>query len=140
MAGSSSEVTDIDAPDPGRYPACAGARRCDCTLRPGDCLYIPALWLHSVLAEDFSVSVNAFFRDPALPPGQYPRKDLYGNADPVAAAAAAAAVHAACSALRELPEHYRRFYGQRCLRALQEAFFSKAENPVQRGENPVQAE
>ena len=74
-----------------------------------------------MLAEDFSVSVNAFFRDPAMPPGQYPSKDLYGNHNPVAADTAAAAVHAACKALQELPEYYQRFYGQRCLRALQQS-------------------
>ena len=117
MAGSSSGVTDIDCTDSARYPAFARAPHCECTLQPGECLYIAALWPHSVLAEDFSVSVNAFYRDPAMPPEQYPRNDLNGDRDPMAAHAA---VHAAYVALQELPDQYRQFYGRRCLRALLE--------------------
>ena len=80
MTGSSSEVTDIHSADHERYPLYRQAEHTDITLRPGQALYIPALWLHSVLSEDFSISVNVFWRD--LPMEAYPRKDLYGNRDP----------------------------------------------------------
>ena len=119
MTGSSSEVTDIDLPDPAKYPLFASAVHVDCMLHPGDALYIPALWHHNVLAEQgggMSVSVNVFWRD--MERGIYAGKDLYGNRDPPAAEAAAAAVEAAGKALSQLPSHYLTFYGQRCLRQL----------------------
>ncbi len=122
MTGSSSEVTDIDQPDPEKYPLFSSAVHLDCMLRPGDVLYIPALWHHNVLAEQdsgMSVSVNVFWRD--MERGLYAGKDLYGNRDPPAADAAAAAVEAAAKALAQLPPHYRSFYGQRCVRRLTES-------------------
>ncbi|EIE26282.1 Clavaminate synthase-like protein, partial [Coccomyxa subellipsoidea C-169] len=122
MTGSSSEVTDIDQPDPKKYPLFISAVHFDCMLRPGDVLYIPALWHHNVLAEQdsgMSVSVNVFWRD--MERGMYAGKDLYGNRDPPAADAAAAAVEAAAKALAQLPPHYRSFYGQRCVRRLVES-------------------
>lgn len=123
MTGSSSEVTDIDDPDPVKYPLFAHAAHIDCILRPGDVLYIPALWHHNVLAEEgsgLSVSVNVFWRD--MERCMYAGKDLYGNRDPPAANAAAAAVEAAAKALAQLPPYYRSFYGQRCARRLAESF------------------
>ena len=119
MTGSSSEVTDIDNPDPVKYPLFSRAARFDCILRPGDVLYIPALWHHNVLAEEgsgFSVSVNVFWRD--MEKCMCAGKDLYGNRDPPAAEAAAAAVEAAAKALAQLPPYYRSFYGQRCAHRL----------------------
>ena len=38
-------------------------------LWQGDVLFIPALWFHNVLAKDFSVAVNVFWRNlPQYPP------------------------------------------------------------------------
>ena len=119
MSGSSSEVMDIAHPDRAQYPLYQEAKHMDCILQPGDLLYIPSLWLHSVLSEDFSISVNVFWRD--LPASAYPSKDLYGNADPLAAAAAAAHIQKAIQQLGKLPEHFRTFYGSRCLRQLSRA-------------------
>lgn len=130
MTGSSSEVTDIDQPDPVKYPLFSGAAHLGCVLRPGDVLYIPALWHHNVLAEEgeLTVSVNVFWRD--MEPGMYAKKDLYGNRDPLAAEAAAAAVEATVKALEQLPPHYHRFYGQRCMRQLAQRLHSEADEHV----------
>jgi len=117
VTGSSSEVMDIYHPDKEKYPLYERAQYADFTLRPGQALYIPALWLHSVLSEDFSISVNVFWRD--LPAEAYPRKDLYGNADPMAAQAALAKVQEASAELQKLPKHFRDFYGSRSFRLLE---------------------
>ena len=116
IRGSSSEVTDIHNPDTSKCPLYQQADHLDFTLKPGEALYMPALWPHSVLSEDFSISVNVFWRD--LPPSAYPRKDLYGNRDPVAAEAALAHAEEAAAELEKLPGHFRAFYGRRCLRQL----------------------
>ncbi len=50
MNGDKSEVTDIDQPDLSAYPLFAKATRFECQLKPGDVLFIPALWLHNVIA------------------------------------------------------------------------------------------
>jgi hypothetical protein len=55
------------------------------------------------------VAVNVFFRE--LPEASYPSKDLYGNADPVAAARALEACAAAAKDLSSLPRDHRVFYG-----------------------------
>ena len=116
MVGSSSKVTDIHNADREKFPVYHQAEYLDFSLSPGQALYIPALWLHSVLAEDFSISVNVFWRD--LPEEAYPRKDLYGNSDPVVAAAACMRVAEATAELQQLPKHFRDFYGNRCIKQL----------------------
>ena len=46
-------------------------------LEPGDILFIPALWFHNMLAHDFGVAVNVFWRE--LDPKLYDNRDPYGN-------------------------------------------------------------
>lgn len=84
MEGSSSRVVDVDMKESAadtarRFPRFAAARRraLEVRLRPGDVLFIPALWPHHVRAEGFSVSVNVFWRH--FPADLSPKKDLYGN-------------------------------------------------------------
>jgi len=49
-------------------------------LRPGDILFLPALWLHTASpTEGVSIAVNVFFRN--LECGYAPGKDVYGNRD-----------------------------------------------------------
>lgn len=117
VSGSSSEVTDPDRVDTEKYPLYQQAQHVDITLRPGQALYIPALWLHSVLSEDFSISANVFWRD--LPVEAYPRKDLYGNRDPAVAEIALVRIGEAAAELQKLPSHFRDFYARRCIRQLE---------------------
>lgn len=79
MEGSSSRVIDVDGADPAAFPEFARAREraLEVQLGPGDVLFIPALWPHHVRAEDFSVSVNVFWRH--FSAEMSPKKDLYGN-------------------------------------------------------------
>jgi len=88
---SSSAVLDFDAPDLAAFPRLAAVRGArEVMLSPGEVLYIPPLWLHSVQGgKQGNAAVNVFWRD--LPREAYEPKDLYGNRDPVAANRAAAA-------------------------------------------------
>ena len=82
----------------------ARAKALEVTMEPGDVLFIPALWFHSITNCDFSVAVNTFFRH--LPSACYERKDVYGNKD-------LAAFNKAMESLqkvKELPEVYSKFY------------------------------
>lgn len=89
MEGSSSRVVDVDGCCAGddavpaaawaRFPRFSAARQRahEVRLKPGDVLFIPALWPHHVRAEGFSVSVNVFWRHFGAEIS--PKKDLYGN-------------------------------------------------------------
>lgn len=68
---------------------------------PGDVLFIPALWFHNVVAHDFSVAVNVFWRH--LPKELFEEKDTYGNRDPIPAARAMMSLATALKALKSLP-------------------------------------
>ncbi|KAK3235112.1 hypothetical protein CYMTET_54679 [Cymbomonas tetramitiformis] len=111
VQGSSSAATNIDDVDLERFPKLAGARRVHCTLHPGDVLYIPPLWFHNVQSDDFSISINYFWRD--LPPHLYQPKDLYGNRDPAPAEHAATALTEVTKQLNLLPNDYKQFYLRR---------------------------
>ena len=94
------------------FPAYRAARReaREVRLQPGDVLFIPALWAHHTEATHGpSVAVNVFWRE--LPKAAYPQKDLYGNADPLAAAEALRLVEAAAKALANAPREHKAFYG-----------------------------
>jgi hypothetical protein len=111
LEGSSSVVRDVDDHDRESFPRFARARKAalEVILQPGDVLYIPALWAHHVTAlHGPSIALNVFFRH--LPASGYPSKDLYGNADPIAAANALKALDSATESLKELPQDYRVFY------------------------------
>ncbi len=118
LHGDKSQVLDIDTPDLSVYPRFASAQRHECYLEPGDVLFIPALWFHNVVALDFGVAINIFWRQ--LDAKFYDSKDTYGNKDPPQAQRACQIVDRAVKALGELPEEYRDFYA-RCLVARVEA-------------------
>uniref|UniRef100_A0A8B9YZ35 tRNA wybutosine-synthesizing protein 5 n=1 Tax=Bos mutus grunniens TaxID=30521 RepID=A0A8B9YZ35_BOSMU len=86
LSGSKSEVLNIDNPDLAKYPLFSKARRYECSLKAGDVLFIPALWFHNVISEEFGVGVNVFWKH--LPSECYDKTDTYGNKDLTAASRA----------------------------------------------------
>ena len=116
LDGSSSPIVGLGVDGEGGWPEAFPAYRAareaalEVILQPGDVLYVPALWAHHVEAlHGPSVAVNVFFRE--LDKASYPAKDLYGNADPVAAAQALEACAGAAKRLASLPRDHRVFYG-----------------------------
>jgi hypothetical protein len=66
-----SQVLDPAAPDLTRYPAFAELARHQGTLNPGDMLYIPEGWWHSVVYSSLAISINywpASYLDPLPSP------------------------------------------------------------------------
>lgn len=78
---STSPVHIFGDDDLGRGIITTASRPCiRATLRPGDVLYIPPLWLHAVCPmENLSVSINVFFRN--LKRGYAAGRDVYGHRD-----------------------------------------------------------
>ncbi|GAB1284981.1 tRNA wybutosine-synthesizing protein 5 [Apodemus speciosus] len=123
LSGSKSEVLNIDSPDLDKYPLFPKARRYECTLEAGDVLFIPALWFHNVVSEEFGVGVNVFWKH--LPSECYDTTDTYGNKDPVAASRAVQILDRALKTLAELPEEYRDFYARQMVLRIQDKAYSK---------------
>ncbi|XP_040827877.1 tRNA wybutosine-synthesizing protein 5 [Ochotona curzoniae] len=123
LSGTKSQVLNIDNPDLARYPLFTKARRYECSLEAGDILFIPALWFHNVISEEFGVGVNVFWKH--LPSECYDKTDTYGNKDPTAASRAAQILDRALKTLAELPEEYRDFYARRMVLHIQDKAYSK---------------
>ncbi|XP_045703541.1 tRNA wybutosine-synthesizing protein 5 isoform X1 [Phyllostomus hastatus] len=123
LSGTKSEVLNIDNPDLAKYPLFSKARRYECSLKAGDVLFIPALWFHNVISEEFGVGVNVFWKH--LPSECYDKTDTYGNKDPTAASRAAQILDRALKTLAELPEEYRDFYARRMVLHIQDKAYSK---------------
>ncbi|XP_064646271.1 tRNA wybutosine-synthesizing protein 5-like [Lineus longissimus] len=121
LNGDKSEVLDIDNPDFTKYPDFLKARRYECYLEPGDVLFIPALWFHNIIALEFSVAVNVFWKH--LDNSCYDNKDTYGNKDPLAAGRAFQILDRALKTLDELPEEYCDFYARRLVARIQNKSF-----------------
>uniref|UniRef100_UPI00358F59CE tRNA wybutosine-synthesizing protein 5 isoform X2 n=1 Tax=Myxine glutinosa TaxID=7769 RepID=UPI00358F59CE len=111
LRGDKSEILDIDFPDLTRFPEFPRATRYECNLQPGDTLYIPALWMHNVLALTFSIGINVFWRH--LPVSCYNSRDKYGNCDAPDATRGLSLLEKALGALRDLPAEHRAFYARR---------------------------
>lgn len=78
-AGQPISLVDVDAPDLDRYPRFEQALEAAqvAELGPGDVLYIPSLWWHSVASLDqFGAMINFWWSD-AQPPLMTPRNALY---------------------------------------------------------------
>ena len=120
---SSSPVVDVDAPDLQRFPRFREAQRAalHVTLRPGDALFIPALWFHhvSTIGDEVGVSVNVFWKQ--LPDALYTPDDNYGNKDLVAGARCIGRAADAVRDVSELPATYRDFYLRRAHSVLEHA-------------------
>uniref|UniRef100_A0A8C4Q4L2 tRNA-yW synthesizing protein 5 n=1 Tax=Eptatretus burgeri TaxID=7764 RepID=A0A8C4Q4L2_EPTBU len=111
LRGDKSEILDIDFPDLTRFPEFPRATRYECNLQPGDTLYIPALWMHNVLALTFSIGINVFWRH--LPTSCYNSRDKYANCDAPDATRGLSLLEKALGALRYLPSEHRAFYARR---------------------------
>ncbi|XP_069589733.1 tRNA wybutosine-synthesizing protein 5 isoform X3 [Ranitomeya imitator] len=122
LSGDKSEVLDVDNPDLVKYPLFSQARRYECTLQAGDVLFIPALWFHNTVAEEFGVGVNVFWRH--LPSDCYDKTDTYGNKDPTAASRAVQILDRALKTLDELPEEYKDFYARKMVVRIQNKAYS----------------
>lgn len=111
--GDKSEVTDIDdmAQIEARFPRFLRAVKWTAHLEAGDALFIPALWFHNMLALDFGVAVNVFWKN-LEDEKMYDPKDLYGNKDPLPAAKALRMLDNVLRQLDDLPEEYKDFYGR----------------------------
>lgn len=118
LSGTKSEVLDVDNPDLEKYPLFVKAKRYQCVLEAGDVLFIPALWFHNVISEEFGVALNVFWKH--LPAESYDKTDTYGNKDPMAASRAIQILDRALKTLEELPEEYRDFYARRMVLRIQE--------------------
>ncbi|XP_059709335.1 tRNA wybutosine-synthesizing protein 5 [Haemorhous mexicanus] len=118
LSGTKSEVLDVDNPDMDKYPLFGKAKRYQCVLEAGDVLFIPALWFHNVISEEFGVALNVFWKH--LPAESYDKTDTYGNKDPMAASRAIQILDRALKTLEELPEEYRDFYARRMVLRIQE--------------------
>ena len=118
LSGSSSRVPTRlvwlpsgDASAQDAFPLFPGADGAfEVALAPGQGVFIPRYWAHTVLAgdSDISVAVNCFWHPP---PGE-PRVngDVYGNADPPAASHALQAAREAAAALAQLPPDAQAFF------------------------------
>ena len=126
LEGDKSKVTDIDSPDLDKFPEFVRVQRYEAVLKPGEVLFIPALWFHHVTALAFGVAVNVFWRH--LEDKFYDRRDPYGNKAPPQVQRAMQAVEKAVKMLDELPIIYQEFYGGRLLDLLQGKLKSKAGN------------
>ena len=81
-------------------------------LQPGEILYIPPLWLHTVFPlENASVSVNVFFRD--LETGYAYGKDIYGNRDVQAYEKGRTDIQKIVNSFVKLPRDMASFYLER---------------------------
>ncbi|TWW80320.1 tRNA wybutosine-synthesizing protein 5 [Takifugu flavidus] len=122
---SPQDALHLYLPDLEQFPEFVKAKRYECVLEPGDLLFIPALWFHNTLAQQFGVGVNVFWRH--LPADSYDKKDPYGNKDPVAASRALQALERALKTLDELPADYVDFYGRRMIQRIQKRTFVGAQ-------------
>ncbi|XP_065183107.1 tRNA wybutosine-synthesizing protein 5-like [Sycon ciliatum] len=122
LSSDKSPILDPLEPDLKAYPDYAHAQRWVCTLREGEVLFMPALWSHNVLALDFGVAVNVFWRH--LDADMYEKRDPYGNKDPSVAGRALQSLDKSMQSLSALPAEYQQFYALRMMARLREKFCS----------------
>lgn len=122
LQGDKSTITNIDEPDLKTYPLFANAQRYEAILESGDILFIPALWFHNVIAQDFGIAVNVFWKN--LTHELYDKKDPYGNKDLIPASRAMDSVKHALKVISELPSDYKDFYGRRMVEIIKSKTYS----------------
>ncbi|KAI0965966.1 leucine carboxyl methyltransferase [Xylaria arbuscula] len=93
-------------------PALALTHPHEATLRPGDILFLPPLWLHATAPlSDFGVAVNVFFRN--LETGYSSGRDVYGNRDVAAYEKGRQDVARIANSFGKLPRDMQVFYLRR---------------------------
>ena len=81
----------------------------EAVLKPGDVLFLPALWLHTGQPlTDAGVAVNVFFRD--MKDGYSIGRDVYGNRDLAAYERGRLDAARIAKSFQKLPIESRRFY------------------------------
>lgn len=111
-AGASSSPVNVfeklqEGGIPGAYPH-------EALLQPGDCLFLPPLWLHTASpTSGWSISVNVFFRN--LLAGYAAGKDVYGNRDLQAYEKGRQDIAKIAGSFDKLTAEIRHFYLQRLI-------------------------
>jgi tRNA wybutosine-synthesizing protein 4 len=96
-----------------------GSHPYEITLRKGDVLFIPPLWLHTASpVSNMSVAVNIFFRHPDG--GYAAGRDVYGNRDLQAYEKGRQDITRILKSFHELSSDTRKFYLQRLVAEFQQ--------------------
>lgn len=116
ISGDKSRVNNFDDVSNmmREFPLLIHAKARSCHLKPGDCIFIPALWWHNIRSTEddteqgYSIGFNIFWRDQELASRSlYANNDVYGNKHLVPYEAALTNVERALDHLKKLPEKHR---------------------------------
>ena len=118
LKGDKSTVMDVENPNLEEFPNFALVHSYECILKPGDVLFIPALWFHNVTSLDFGVAINVFWKN--LSSDLYDKRDIYGNKDLVPAARGMDVLNRALGMLKTLPTDYKDFYGRMMIKRIED--------------------
>ncbi|KAF2164887.1 hypothetical protein M409DRAFT_67598 [Zasmidium cellare ATCC 36951] len=120
--GASSSSIDVFAPEASTtHPSLANTHPHEALLDPGDILFIPPMWVHTVASSSSpttSVAVNVFFRN--LANGYAAGRDVYGNRDLAAYERGRKDVARIIKSFEELPAEVGGFYLERLGREMLE--------------------
>lgn len=108
LEGSSSHIPNFEQPDFAKFPLYRKSHPMTTILEPGDVLFIPATWLHSVQSLEPSISINIFFR--TQPNSLYSAHDVWGNVDPLPVQSVQKDMMELIKQLDILPITQRQFY------------------------------
>ncbi|EGG11606.1 uncharacterized protein MELLADRAFT_46862 [Melampsora larici-populina 98AG31] len=108
LEGSSSHIPNFEQPDLEKFPLYRKSHPMITILEPGDVLFIPATWLHSVQSLEPSISINIFFR--TQPNALYSTHDVWGNVDPLPVQSVQKETMDSIKKLDLLPSTQRQFY------------------------------
>ena len=123
--GASSSPLDAFDPNTADMESLKNTHPYEVILHPGDVLYIPPMWAHTVSANGgMSVAVNVFFRN--LSWGYAAGRDIYGNRDLQPYEDGRRDVLRLASRFDGLPSEIGRFYLERLAQELHERAISIA--------------
>lgn len=112
LIGDKSQIKDLqDSATISQYPKLAQTNRFKCRLIKGEALFIPSLWFHNVTSENFTISINTFWKDGKILT-QYDPDDIYGNRHLIYANKALKDMKKGITNLNSLPSKFSKFYLQ----------------------------